>query len=344
MSRSLKLKPFWRKNKSPRRDKETKTTIKNSLLKSTNHESNYKLESTLDGRSISLLILAVVTLFFTSCVSTKKFETTQEESKQNAFNFDKCKEEYNSIVVQNKDLSRNIIDLENALANEKNKYNLLEQQYEYFKSTNTNLLDRLSDLAVVNKTGAESIKKSMEAMNEQNKYIKDLTYSMRQKDSLNLVLVMNLKRSLADIDDEDINIEVKKGVVYISLSDKLLFKSGNYELNQKAEEVLAKIAKVLNDHKALDILVEGHTDNVPISTACMSDNWDLSVKRATTVVRHLQTKHNIDPARMTAGGRSEYISKTTNETVEGKSINRRTEIIILPKLDEFFELLEPPTN
>lgn len=343
MARSIKLKPYWRKRKSPRIDKETKSTLKSSLLRSINQEIKYKLELGISNRNNSLTIL-IVLIFLTSCVSTKKFEASQEESKQNAANLDKCEEQYNVVIGQNKDLNKNIIDLENALANEKNKFNLLEQQYEYFKSTNTNLLDRLSDLAVVNKTSAESIKRSLEAINDQNIYIKDLTRSMRLKDSLNLVLVMNLKRSLADIDDEDVKVEVKKGVVYISLSDKMLFKSGNYELNQRAEDVLAKIAKVLNDHKELDILVEGHTDNVPISTFCLVDNWDLSVKRATTVIRYLQTFHNIDPARMTAGGRSEYIPKTTNETVEGKSINRRTEIIVLPKLDQFFELLEPSTN
>jgi chemotaxis protein MotB len=167
---------------------------------------------------------------------------------------------------------------------------------------------------------------------------------MRTKDSLNLALVMNLKKSLIDITDEDVNIEVKKGVVYISISDKLLFKSGSSEISQRAEEVLGKIARVLNDQKQLDILVEGHTDTDPISTGCITDNWDLSVKRATTVVRYLQTKHSINPERMTAGGRSEFVPKTSNSTVEGKTINRRTEIIVLPQLDQFFQLLEPPTN
>ena len=215
---------------------------------------------------------------------------------------------------------------------------------EYFKSTNTDLLARLSDLSVVSKSGAESIKKSLEALNEQNKYIKDLTSSIQRKDSINLVLVMNLKRSLDNFEDEDINIEVKKGVVYVSISDKMLFRSGSYNISSRAEEVIGKIAKIINDHKELDILVEGHTDNVPISTECMVDNWDLSVKRATSIVRLMQTKFSVQPIRMTAGGRSEYLPKTTNATTEGRAVNRRTEIIILPKLDQFFELLEPPTT
>jgi chemotaxis protein MotB len=154
---------------------------------------------------------------------------------------------------------------------------------------------------------------------------------------------MNLKRSLDSFDDEDIAIEVKKGVVYVSISDKMLFKSGSYKVSDRAEEVIGKIAKIINDHNELDILVEGHTDTVPIATECMIDNWDLSTKRATSIVRLMQTKFAVNPNRMTAGGRSEYVPKTTNETTQGRAINRRTEIIILPKLDEFFKLLEPPT-
>ena len=134
---------------------------------------------------------------------------------------------------------------------------------------------------------------------------------------------------------------MKKGVVYVSLSDKMLFKSGSYEINPRADEVLSKIARVVNDHRELDILVEGHTDNVPINTGCMKDNWDLSVMRATAVVRSLQTKYGVQPSRMTAGGRSEYVNKTDNTSADGRRINRRTEIVILPKLDQFFKLSEP---
>ncbi|MCB0620131.1 MAG: OmpA family protein, partial [Saprospiraceae bacterium] len=134
-----------------------------------------------------------------------------------------------------------------------------------------------------------------------------LTSDIQRKDSLNLALVTNLKRSLANVNDEDIQIEVKKGVVYVSLSDKMLFKSGSDQINSRAEEVLGKVAKVINDHKGIEILVEGHTDSVPIKNDRIRDNWDLSVLRATAVVRNLQTKHGVDPARMTAGGRSEYL-------------------------------------
>jgi chemotaxis protein MotB len=217
----------------------------------------------------------------------------------------------------------------------------LQEQLDYFKKTNTNLLDRLSDLSVINKSGAESIRKSLDALNEQGKYIKDLNSSIQRKDSMNLSLVMNLKRSLADVNDEDVTVEVKKGVVYISISDNLMFASGSAVVNAKAVAVLAKVAKVLNDHKELDVLVEGHTDTVPISTDCIQDNWDLSAKRATSVVRVLQTKFDVDPERLTAGGRGEYEPASANKTSKGRKQNRRTEIIVTPKLDQFFSLMAP---
>lgn len=276
------------------------------------------------------LIAILLLIFLSSCVSQKKYTELENRSQ-------KCE----SDLILNKG---ELLVLETNLANEKNKVNALEKQMAYFKSTNTNLLDRLSDLSVVNISGAESIKRSLEALNEQNKYIKDLTSSMQRKDSLNLVLVMNLKRSLDVFDDEDINIEVKKGVVYVSISDRMLFKSGSYQINEKAKEVIGKIASIVNDHNELDILVEGHTDSVPISTDCMLDNWDLSVKRATSIVRLMQTQFGVQPERMTAGGRSEYLPKASNDSKIGRGLNRRTEIIILPKLDQFFKLLEPPVT
>jgi chemotaxis protein MotB len=197
----------------------------------------------------------------------------------------------------------------------------------------------MSDLSIVSKSGAESIKKSLETLNEQTKYVNNLNTSIQRNDSINLALVMNLKRSLEDINDQDVSVEVKKGVVYVSISDKLLFKSGSYDITPPAETVLGKVAKVVNDHKELDILVEGHTDVVPISTAAIKDNWDLSALRATSVVRTLQGKFGVAPERMTAGGRSEFSPKDDNTTAVGRQQNRRTEIIITPKLDQFFNLL-----
>jgi len=244
----------------------------------------------------------------------------------------------------NNDISdlRNQIKLKDGdVTNERAKLKALEDELAYLKRTNTNLLDRLSDLSIVSKDGAESIKKSLDALNRQSSYIQDLNSNLRRKDSLNLALVMNLKRSLENVNDQDVNVEVKKGVVYISLSDKMLFKYGSYDITSQAETVLGKIAKVVNDRKDFDILVEGHTDNMPYNSAsALEDNWDLSAKRATSVVRTLQKKYGVAPERMTAGGRGEYVPKVTNSDASSRSTNRRTEIVILPKLDQFFQLFE----
>ena len=289
-----------------------------------------------------LIITLIGAMTIMSCVSKKKYQELEVRVVDHGRSVTLCADKVKSQQAKLQELENKLLVTSTNLSNEQSKANALEQQLEYFKSTNTNLLDRLSDLAVVSKSGAESIKISLEALNQQNKYIKGLTSSIHRKESINLVLVLNLKRSLNDFNDEDITVEVKKGVVYISISDRMLFRSGSYQISTRAEEVLGKIARVINDHSNLDILIEGHTDNVPISTNCISDNWDLSVMRATAVARLLQTKYEVSPERMTAGGRSEYLPKSTNETSEGKSLNRRTEIIILPQLDQFFQLLEPP--
>jgi chemotaxis protein MotB len=295
-------------------------------------------------RILSIALLGALTLG--SCVSKKKFKQFEAQAlveREKAVGAEKlCQQELEKtkkeLQAKEQELSLTKNNLENARAKEQE----LNKQAEYLKDNNTQLLNRLSDLSVVSKTGAENIKKSLEAMEEQRKYIQNLNASIQRKDSINLALVTNLKRSLENVNDEDLSIEVRKGVVYVSLSDKLLFKSGSYEINKSAEVILGKIAKVVNDHKELDILVEGHTDNVPIKNSQMKDNWDLSVMRATAVVRLLQNKHGVAPKRMTAGGRSEFAAKTTNENAGGRAINRRTEIIITPNLEQFFDLMTPP--
>ncbi|MBC7885920.1 MAG: OmpA family protein [Saprospiraceae bacterium] len=229
-----------------------------------------------------------------------------------------------------------------ALANVKLKGT--EDQLVLLKANSNQMLEQLNSASVINKAGAESIKASLDAIKQQSAYIKDLTKTMQYKDSVNLAVALNLKKTLSDFNDADVSVEVKKGVVYISLSDHMLFKSGSDNLSSGADKVLAKIAGVLNGQKDLDILVEGHTDNVPIATESISDNWDLSAKRATAVVRTLQKKYNVEPSRMTAGGRSEYLPKSSNTSSSGRAENRRTEIIILPKLDQFFKLMEAPAG
>ncbi len=292
-----------------------------------------------------ILIFSVLVIFLSACVTKKKYRELEANS---AMALDKVMEQEKLCQLELENLRKSLQARDNELLVAKTKLESLaekeqntEKNLTDYKEKNTQLLNQLTELSVISKSGAESIKKSLDAIDAQNKYIKELTTSIQRKDSVNLSLVTNLKKSLDNINDEDINIEVKKGVVYISLSDKLLFKSGSYEVNQSAENVLNKIAKVVNDHKDLDILIEGHTDNVPMKNSCMKDNWDLSVMRSTSIVRLLQTKYNVAPSRMTAGGRSEFLPKTSNESASGKSVNRRTEIIIVPKLDQFFQLMTP---
>lgn len=218
----------------------------------------------------------------------------------------------------------------------------LSDQLDHLQSSNTSLLDRLSDLSVINQTDARSIQSSLENINRQNAYILDLTDKIQEKDSINLALVSNLKRSLININDEDIQVEVKGSAVYVTISDNLLFRTGSAHVSTAAYQVLSKVASVINDHDQLNVLVEGHTDDVPISNSKISDNWDLSVLRATSVVKVLQEEFYVNPERLTAAGRSQYVPKMSNSTTAGKRKNRRTEIIITPKLDQFFKLLESP--
>lgn len=288
-------------------------------------------------------------VLLSSCVSKKEYLALQG-------NYDDLQTQLRNSQQDLTDCNQNVARLQQQMSNRdatiqqkngeiqglNNKVDLLERELDFQKQNNTNLLSRLEELSILSKTGAENVKATLESLNKQSEYIQDLNQSIQQKDSLNLALVMNLKRSLDNINDEDIQIEVKKGVVYVSISDKLLFRSGSAEVNQRALDVLSKVAKVINDHSDIEVMVEGHTDNVPISTDCLKDNWDLSVKRATSIVRILQWRYNVAPERMTAAGRSEYLPKATNETDIGRQENRRTEIIIIPQLDQFFSLLQAP--
>lgn len=235
-----------------------------------------------------------------------------------------------------------IVELETQLAAKNDQISQLEGQLTHLQGSNASLLDRLSDLSVVNKAGSQSIQRSLENMTQQYSFIQDLTTKLQSKDSLNLALVMNIKRSLVDINDEDVQVEVKGGLVHVSISDKLLYASGSSKINKNAYDVIGKLAAIMNDHDDLNVLVEGHTDDVPMASNCIADNWDLSVKRATSVVRLLQEEYYVSPERLTAAGRSEFVPKTQNTTPEGRGKNRRTEIIMTPKLDQFFKLMEAP--
>ena len=199
----------------------------------------------------------------------------------------------------------------------------------------------MENLTVLTQSSSDNIKEIITQLSEKDKYINGIRDAMTQKDSINLALAFQLKRELADgIQDEDIQINVEKTVVYISIADKMLFKSGSAIVSDRAKVVLGKVATVISSKPDMEVQVEGYTDNVSISTNCMKDNWDLSVARATSVVRVLQNDFGVNPGRLIAAGRSEYVPLETNDTAEGRSTNRRTRIVILPKLDQFFDILE----
>ncbi len=231
-----------------------------------------------------------------------------------------------------------VSQLETQLESSEQQRQMLVTQLESVQRTNGDLLARMEDLSVISKEGATSIRESLESISGQTSYIQELNRSIARKDSLNMALVMNLKRSLDNVSDQDVQVEVRGGKVHVSISDKLLFASGSASLNADARRILEKVGLVLNDHRNLNVIVEGHTDNVPVQLTGIKDNWDLSTRRATSVVRQLVDQFYVDPARLTAAGRAEYDPRGDNATADGRARNRRTEIVITPNLDEFFDL------
>jgi len=278
--------------------------------------------------------LAALVLVFTSCVSKKKLLEAQAR-------YDKLNITYTELQGSLKQCQDEKAELTNSNAVMIAQIDGLNKQIAFLKENNTQALKQLEDLSVISAQQAASIKKSMENLGVKDAYIQTLQQSIAKKDSLNLALVMNLKGAIGNMADEDINIKVDKGVVYIDISDKLLFKTGKYDVTKEAKEVLGKVATVLKNQPDIEFMVEGHTDNVPYRSGVLLDNWDLSVKRATAVVRILQNEHGLDPGKMAAAGRGEYKPLADNNTAEGKAANRRTRIVILPQLDQFFQLLEP---
>ena len=288
-----------------------------------------------------LVAITMLSSFFLfSCVSSKKFKKSQSDyaelqTKHTALQGDltKCNDD-------KAELGRQKTALENDKAGLNNQIADLNKQIDFLKQTNTTVLKQMEDLSVVSSAQAENIRKSLDNIGAKDLYIQDLQASMARKDSLNLALVMNLKGAVGNMEDQDINIKVDKGVVYIDISDKLLFKSGKYEITSQAKTVLGKVAAVLKNQPDIEFMVEGHTDNVAYRNGVLIDNWDLSVKRATSVVRILQKEYGLDPKKMSAAGRGEYNPVFENNSAENKAANRRTRIVILPQLDQFFQLLE----
>lgn len=267
-----------------------------------------------------------VALCLGSCVSSKKYAALQEDYKT-------LKGEYITSQSGLTECNANNKSLQYLLADAKKQNEELKSAYQTLQASLDNSLKN-------NAQGSVNIAKLVDEINASNRYIKQLVDAKSKSDSLNLVLTNNLTRSLSTSELKDIDIKVLKGVVYISLSDKMLFKSGSYEVSDAAMETLSKIAKIIKDYKDYDVLVEGNTDNVPISKTNIRNNWDLSALRASSVVQVLQNQFGINPSRLTAGGRGEYNPIADNTTETGKATNRRTEIIITPKLDEFLDLID----
>lgn len=284
--------------------------------------------------NIKLVLSALLLLTLSSCVSTKKFKSKEAELAALQTKYDLTAASLTTCNEDKANLTHQKNSLENDIAN-------LNKQIDFLKQNNTQALKQLQDLSVISASQAESIKKSLENIGAKDAYIQTLQEQMARKDSLNMVLVMNLKGAVGNLDDKDINIKVDKGVVYIDISDKLLFKSGKYEVTKEAKAVLGKVAAVLKNQPDIEFMVEGHTDSIAYKGGVLLDNWDLSVKRATAVVRILQNDYGLDPAKMAAAGRGEYKPIADNSTEEGRATNRRTRIVILPQLDQFFKLLEP---
>ncbi len=270
-------------------------------------------------------LLCSLSLLLASCVSQKQF--TELEALQKSTN-----DALNSATIK---LNSCNDEKELALANLAS----LNEQVKFLKANNQDLINNLGNMTTLSQKGAENLEKSLESMKEKDVRIKSLRDAVTRKDSVTLALVTSLKGVLGDLNDDDIEVNVEKGVVFISISDKLLFRSGSSNVTKKATSVLGKVAKVVLAKPEIEFMVEGHTDNVPIKNDCVLDNWDLSVKRATSVIRVLQNDFGVPPNRMTAAGRSSHVPLFENDSPSNRAKNRRTRIVVLPKLDQFYNLI-----
>ncbi len=266
-----------------------------------------------------LLFLAASALLMTGCVSHKKYNLMRDD--------------YNASQVALAESKANAKSLESMLENARRENQELRRDYQALQNT-------LDQSIATNQSGNVNISKLADQITESNNYIKRLVEAKSKSDSLLMVLSNNLTRSLNTDELKDVDVKVLKGVVYISLADNMLFKSGSYEISPDAMDILSKIAKIIKDYKNYSVLVEGNTDNVPISRPNIRNNWDLSSLRASSVVQVLQNRFDVDPSRLTAGGRGEYNPIATNDTPQGRQLNRRTQIIITPSLDQFMDLID----
>ena len=289
----------------------------------------------------------------TSCVSKKAFNKAQAEMKaaNDLLNqqLGKCGEDLNDYMKRlttcNQETERlrgEIKTAQGTVQVREEQIKDLKDQIEDIRKTRDKQVQQVGDLTVLSQSASNNIKATLDQLEGKDRYIKYLQAAKSQADSINLALAVNLKSVLKQgIDDQDVDIKVDKTVVFINLSDKMLYQSGSANITSRANEVLGKIAQIVASRPDVEVMVEGYTDNVPIKNACLEDNWDLSVKRSTAVVRALQKNFKIDPKKLIAAGRGEYNTLADNATADGRATNRRTRIIIMPKLNQFYDLLNP---
>ena len=271
-----------------------------------------------------LILLVASSLALGSCVSKKEFAQLESKYKKSQDLLNSCTVKLNSCLTDKAASDARAAALEDRLAD--------------MKKTNEDLIQSSKDLTMLTAKGATNLEKSLESLREKDLKISRLQDALTKKDSVTLALVTSLKREVG-MNDPDIEINVEKGVVYISIADKLLFKSGSYEISARAKEILGKVTTVIKGKPNFEAMVEGHTDNVPYKNGLLLDNWDLSVKRATAVVRELQ-ELGLNPNRLVAAGRADYVPLVSNDTAENRAINRRTRILVLPKIDQFYDMIE----
>ncbi|WP_028298356.1 OmpA/MotB family protein [Olivibacter sitiensis] len=274
---------------------------------------------------LPMAILSIA-LLSSGCVGSKKYTQLQTQ--------------YTDLQTKHKELDLKYLNSQHDLANAQSRVKNLEEQIESYRSNVASLQTALDKCLTNSNQGNANISKLVDEINASNRYIQHLVNTKNKSDSLNMVLTNNLTRSLSREEMRDVDVQVLKGVVYISLSDNMLYKSGSYEISAQAGETLSKIAKIIKDYSDYDVLIEGNTDSMPISKTNIRNNWDLSALRASSVVQALQNEYGVNPKRLTAGGRGEYNPVASNDTNEGRTKNRRTQIIITPKLDQFMELID----
>lgn len=290
---------------------------------------------------VSLLLVLCLPLMV-SCVSKKQYDALQAELDLCNETEAKSASDLNRLTRQLNTCEQERTRLSALLEGREAQMNQLQEQLRDTRAQRDQISQQLDNVTVLSQSANANVSETLSQLQGKDKYIRLLQAAKTKTDSINLALAVNLKGVLAKgIQDEDVDIRVDKTVVFINLSDKMLYESGSYNITSRANEVLGKIAQIVQSRPDLEVMVEGYTDNVPISTACVKDNWDLSVLRATSVARALQSQHGVDPNRLIAAGRGQYNTLAPNDTAEGRATNRRTRIIILPKLNQFYDLLDP---